>query len=385
MMILMTLLMGCWPNDADRADLDFSALPFNNGYLQTEATITFFDTTLPCPGGEGTRFAAVYPDALEGPAPVAIVLHSGAFDYLLENDLDGAHYFTPGRLDRGWAVSKIWETLGLSVRVVDAAEQNLGTLPAALTNAGVVQLFPANCWGDLWHNEQGAQDNDYAQESFARNGRTVANWMTEVVTDVNIASSRNFSIPVELNPTQVYLIGLGEGGRGVVELLQREGTPPIAGVLLDSFPDDLTPYIEPLTTYQDVELGISRIFGEENLTRLHDWSLHAVLERGTPLPPRMGLVWSDGDPRLPLASIQPTAEALSRVDGAWVSNRRTLQHTFLNSDMELAEAAVNYLLDGTIPSGDVGGSSDPNDTGDTGDTEDTGKSGDTGGTEDTGT
>ena len=355
MMLLLTALMGCWPDDSTRSSLDFTELPYDNGYLSTNATVTFFDTTLPCPGGEGTRFAAVYPSDVTGPAPVAIVLHSGAFDYLLANDLDGIHYYNPGRLDRGWAVSKVWETLGLSLNKIDASEENLGTLPAALANAGFVQLFPANCWGDLWHNEQGIQDNDYAKEAFSRNGRTVAGWMTEIVSDEAIASSRNFSVPVQLDPELIFLIGLGEGGRGVVELLMRDNTPPIAGVLLDSSPDDLTPYIAPLNTFQDVEEGISRIFGEKDLARIQDWSLKSMIDANTPLPPRVGLVWSDGDPRIPLDAIQPTALAVEQLDGAWVQNMRSSGHVFLNSNPDLAAAAVEYLLTGTIPAGDFTG------------------------------
>jgi len=363
MVLLLTLLVGCWPNDADRASLDFTQLPYDNEYLtDATATVTFFDTDLPCPTGEGTRFAAVYPDASDGPAPVAIVLHSGAFDYLIEGSLDGAHYYNPPRLDRGWAVSKVWETLGLSLDEIDASEENLGTLPAALAEAGFVQLYPANCWGDLWHNEQGVQDNDYEQESFSRNGRTIAGWMTQLVTDEAFASDRGFSVPVELDPSQIFLIGLGEGGRGVTELLLRGQTPDIAGVLLDSVPDDLAPYVDPLTTFSDIEVGLERIYGAKNLANISDWSMRALIEGGAALPPRVGLVWSDGDPRLPLDTIAPTADAISQLPGAWVSNQRSTGHIFLNADPELAAAAVSYLLTGDI-SADEADTDETDDTG----------------------
>jgi hypothetical protein len=362
MMTLMTLLMGCWPDDGARSELDFSDIPYENSFLAAPATITFFDTTLPCPDGQGTRFAAVYPDSAEGPAPVAIVLHSGAFDYLTGDTLDGPFFYTPSRLDRGWAISKVWETLGLSLDEVDASEENLGTLTAALSDAGFVQLLPANCWGDLWHNEQGAQDNDYSQESFSRNGRTIAGWMTQLVTDEAFASGQGFSVPIELDASRIFLVGLGEGGRAVTELLLREQTPDIAGILLDSVPDDLTPYVEPLDAFADIEVGLSRIFGEKDLARISDWSMRALISDNTPLPPRIGLVWSDGDPRMPIDAIRPTAEAIAGLPGAWVHNSRATRHILLNADPDLAAQAVEYLLTGTIP----GEAATTTDTGDTG-------------------
>lgn len=367
MMMMLALAMGCWPNDADRSTLDFSDIPYDNEFMASSATVAFFDTVLECPSGDGTRFAAVYPDSLNdttGPAPVAIILHSGAFDYLVGNTIDDPSYYNPSRLDRGWAVSKVWETLGLSLDEIDASEENLGTLSAALADAGFVQLLPANCWGDLWHNEQGAQDNDYSQESFSRNGRTIAGWMTQLLTDEAFANDKGFSVPVELDTSRIYLIGLGEGGRGVTELLLREQTPAIAGVLLDSVPDDLTPYVDPLDTFSEIEVGLSRIFGEKDLARIGDFSMRALLDSGASLPPRIGLVWSDGDPRLPIDAIAPTADAIAAHDGSWVHNARTQDHILLNRDPELAAAAVEYLLNGTIPTDLGSGSgSGSNDTG----------------------
>ena len=69
------------------------------------------------------------------------------------------------------------ETLGLQIDDQDPGENNLGTLPAALANRGVVQFIPGNCWGDMWHNEEGVVVNDLELDGFNRNGRTIANWM----------------------------------------------------------------------------------------------------------------------------------------------------------------------------------------------------------------
>ena len=362
--MLFLLLTGCWQTFSDLPTLDFSEVPYSNDLLTADAVISVFDTELDCPDGQGTRFAAVYREDLSGPAPVAIVMHSGAFDYLLEGTLDGAHYQTPGRLNRGWAVSKIWETLGLSLSPVDASEVNLGALPAALTNAGFVQLYPGNCWGDLWHNEEGSQDNNYALESaLSRNGRTIAGWMVQSVVDASFAEARGFSIPVALDANSLYLIGMGEGGRGVVELLMRDNTPPVQGILVDSSPDDLSPYIDNPGAFEDQEAGLERIFGTKELAYITDWSLLSLASQNA-LPERVGFLYSDADPRVPLESTASTAAALAELPGVWVSNRESAAHVFLNRDMALAEAAVEYLLTGTIPPDDVGGIDDTG--GDTG-------------------
>ncbi len=354
--MLWMLLTGCWQSFSDLPTLDFSEVPYSNPLMATEsAVISVFDTALDCPDGQGTRFAAVYPAGLEGQAPVAIVMHSGAFDYLLEGTLDGDHYQTPGRLNRGWAVSKIWETFGLSLNPVDASEVNLGALPTALTDAGFVQLYPGNCWGDLWHNEEGSQDNDYSLESaLSRNGRTIAGWMVQSIVDASFAEARGFSVPVAINPSAIYLIGLGDGGRGVVELLMRDNTPPIAGILVDSSPDILSPYINSAEAFADQEAGLERIFGADNLDNITDWSLLALAGQGA-LPDRVGFIYSDSDPRIPVASTASTAEVLRAIPGTWVDNRSASAHVFLNSDIELAQAAVDYLLTGAVPPAGIGG------------------------------
>ena len=368
--MLLMLLTGCWQSFSDLTTLDFSEVPYNNELLTTDsAVISVFDTALDCPDGQGSRFVAVYRSDLEGPAPVAVVMHSGAFDYLLEGTLDGAHYQTPGRLNRGWSVSKIWETLGLLLNPVDASEINNGALSAALTNAGVVQLYPGNCWGDLWHNEEGIQDNDYSLESaLSRNGRTIAGWMVQTIVDDAFAAARGFSIPVAIDSSSIYLVGMGEGGRGVVELLMRDNLPSVAGILVDSSPDDLSPYVGNPTAFAEQEAGLTRIFGADNLDNISDWSLLSLAGQGR-LPERVGFLYSDADPRIPQQSTAATAEVLSMMPGTWVENRHEAAHVFLNSDMALAEAAVEYLLTGVVPEAGIG---DP-DSGDTG-SSDTGSS-----------
>lgn len=345
--------MGCWNPSANLGALTFDEVPYDNPYLASQdVVISAFDSTLDCPTGENARFFGVYDTTITEPAPVAIVLHSGAFDYVVDPDpesaLSGRHYHGISRLDRGWAISKVWETLGLYFGTVDAYEVNEGTLPAALADAGFLQLYPGNCWGDLWHNEQGYQDNQVDQDGFDRNGRTFAYWMIRMVAEQSFAQGQGFQVPVPVDPTQVYLVGLGDGGRGVTEVLTHENILPIQGALIDSAPDDLSQLLTEEEIWAEEIEGISRIFREENLENLDEYSITQLVGTSK-LPERVGYVWSDGDPRQPGSTMEGAAAALSTVEGAWVSNRREPGHVFLNGDPELADAAVDYLITGIIP------------------------------------
>ncbi len=360
-------LAGCWKPSAELTELTFDEVPFDHpDVVSSTVVISAFDSTLDCPNGEDARFFAVYDTAQVETAPVAIVLHSGAFDYVVEpepgNALAGRTYRGISRLDRGWAISKVWETLGLYYDVVDPYEENTGTLAAALANRGFVQLHPSNCWGDMWHNEQGYQDNQSDVEGFDRNGRTFAYWMIRMIAEQSFAGDQGFVVPLQLSAQDIYLFGLGDGGRGVREVLTHENLLPIKGALVDSAPDDLTAYQADEEVWADELAGFSRIFREENMESLDQYTLAGLAESGE-LPERTAFIWSDGDPRLPVASLENTAAALSGADDVWVSNRREPGHVFVNNDYELADAAIEYLVSGTIPPADVGGGDDPQDSG----------------------
>ena len=71
--------------------------------------------------------------------------HRGSFNMTRPDDL---------------AAHAIRHALG-KVPALDPAEVNDGTLPAALANSGAFTLYPANCWGDLWHNEDYYSPNDW--------------------------------------------------------------------------------------------------------------------------------------------------------------------------------------------------------------------------------
>lgn len=356
--VLLTLL-GCfsdyWWKDYDEMNsLDPSEVPYRvDGLEATDAVVTSFQSTLSCPDGEPASFFAVYRESASSNAPVALVFHSGAFDYVLEPDenqpLAGEHYYLDSRLERAWSVSKIWETLGmLYPRTIDDAEQNLGALPAALTDAGVVQIYPGNCWGDLWHNDVGVVPND-AVDGFDRMGRTMAIDMVDMLFSADAAADLGFDIPVTLDTSQLYLIGLGEGGRAVTELMLSDTLPPggVAGALYDHSPEDLGAYLQNEAEFAAEIEGLSRIFGESGLDGLSDWSVGAV--PSDDLPTNLAYLWSSQDPRLPPGASAAGAAALEDAGAAWVYDTGARAHVATNGDISLARDVVDYLMTGMEP------------------------------------
>ena len=351
--LLLLTLTGCWKPYDTLVELDFAEVPYEIDALQaTDAIITGFESDLVCPDGSPARIFAVYRTGLTEAAPIAIVFHSGAFDYVLDPDADhplyGEHYYLESRLERGWSVSKVWETTGmLYPREVDAGEVNLGTLGAALADAGFVQIYPGNCWGDLWQNEEGVYDNDAEEEGFVRHGRDIAWQSVRILVEANYASGIGFELPVSLDKSEMYLIGLGDGGRAVTGLLGRSEMPTPAGVLLDSVPDTLSAYTDNPAVYGDEITGLARIFGENDLATIDDWSLAAL--DPDDLPENTAYLWSDIDPRLPAGAGAPGAAALEAAGIGWAYNTGANAHVHSNSDLELSNAVIEYLRSGVAP------------------------------------
>ncbi len=341
--MLVLLLSACWKTEP--ATVEMSEVPYENVDLSVAARVRMLDLDLACPTGEPSRLFVLFAPS-DTAGPVAVVLHSGAFDYVtepLEDDvLAGDHYHATSRLDRSWSNDKVWETYGLATTEVNPPEVNLGALPTALVNAGFTVLSPANCWGDLWHGETGVQEGEPDVDGFQRNGRAAA-WMTvEMVVDEAI-------LPVPWNG-ELYLAGLGEGGRGVTELLTHAGVPTIAGVLVDSSPDDLRPYLDDPVSWADEVAGLERIFGDalSDPSELAQWTLAGAAAEGL-LPARVAYLWSSLDPRLPVATMEGFAKLDGADDGHWVVDLGVDRHVLTNADAALAAQAADYLLTGTLP------------------------------------
>jgi len=213
----------------------------------------------------------------------------------------------------------------------------------------MVQIIPANCWGDLWHNEEGIADhyNDIDLDGFARNGLTFAWWMVRIATDPDFALGQGVELDLEWSADAFYLLGLGEGGRGVVELLRHPDMPAVAAVMVDSSPDDLQAYLDAPAAFGDEIEGLSRLF-PDTIDRVSEWSMAAIVDE-VPMPARTVYLWSDGDTRLPAASMYNGAAALSGRPGTWVVNTHEPGHVISNSDLTRAREIVDFLETGEKP------------------------------------
>jgi len=355
--LLFLVLPGCFQPIQDLPKLDFTEMAYDRpGLESSSATVRAFDLDIhTCPDGEPARIYAVYAEGAAPDAPVALVLHSGAFDYIVssedgEDPLDGRHYRTESRLDRSWALAKVWETLGMLSTPVDPGEDNAGALAVSMVNAGWVQLYPANCWGDLWHFDQVDSPNDSASEGFERDGRGLALTAARVVTEPGFAGTVGIDIPVQIDPAQFYLVGLGDGGRGVADLLthpELDGDT-VAGVFVDSTPDLASAYVDDPATWYDEVVGMEVIYGEGFTESPDSLSLLHQLQQGTITAP-VGLVWSPLDHTVPTAATAPLADALVTAgDPHLVVENQGAGHVFSNSDPTLSDAVVGWLTDGVF-------------------------------------
>ena len=353
--LIFCVLPGCFQPYQDLPVLDFSEMSFDQPGLETSsAKVRAFDLAEhTCPDGEPARMYAVYAEGAAPGAPIALMLHSGAFDYILsseegESPLDGRHYRTESRLERSWALAKVWETLGMLPTPVDAGEDNLGSLAVSMVNAGWVQLYPANCWGDLWHHDLAVNPNDSATEGFERDGLGLAITAARVVTEPGFAGTVGIDIPVEIDPAQFFLVGLGDGGRGVAELLARPelaGTA-VAGVFLDSSPDLASAYVDDPASWYPELVGMELLYGESFVDDPDVTSVHRMISQGSLTAP-VGLVWSPLDHAIPPAATSPLADALIAAGAPHlVVENQGGGHVFSNSDTVLADAMVGWLATG---------------------------------------
>jgi len=363
--VLITLLsLGCWKTDLEVVDT--TLVPFQNDYTNTSsAVVETVETGLSCPDGEPARFYAVYDPGEPGPQPVVIVLHSAALDYVYfpkaDSPLAGEHYAPSDagdhRLSSAWGIKKTWETLGMYPQV-DTSEDNFGTLPATLANDGIIGLYPANCWGDLWHNSEEFQPNDSSSDLFWRNGLTMAWWMVRAVIEEE-PTFLGAEVPAfkELaDPDSLHLMGLGDGARGVYDLvLKLHGNDDYGArfesVVLDSPVDDLEQWA---TTVTGVQGGLERIFyGQRTTPGLAYWSLPALLGAhpdygtfdfldGT----RVGVVHSSIDPRVPSGNLEAAELELAARPSTCLIDTQAQGHVFLNSDLTLAREMADFAVRG---------------------------------------
>lgn len=364
--LTLAFLAGCFSPPGE--PLEFETLPFENDHTAAPDIVLrpFSFDELRCPDGEPSVFYAVYREGLTEPAPIVLFFHAGAFDYVNTPDptspLSGAGYQAERRFSAEWAGNKVFETFGLLPgEAIDPAEINAGTLPAALADAGAFTLYPANCWGDLWHNEDYYSPNDWdADGAVHRQGRFLAWWMTRVAsTDAEETTAWRArygldTLTVPLDASGVHVVGLGEGGRAAAELFRRvqdagdTNMPPIKSVVMDSTMDKLFHLTVDEVKFGDIKKGLDRLFPEETDGVAPDdigkYSLHRwIIERSWNTP--LQLVWSSADPQVPNETISDLIELQASYPSLLtVTDVGTAGHVFLNNDLTSARRTVAKMF-----------------------------------------
>lgn len=338
----LTLLCACFRSEQPELSVGLLAYEPDEATAPDNWVIETFDLPIECPEEKNSRFYLVYPGT-ETPEemPLAVVFHSGSFDYVLEpsdtTPLAGAHYYRNSRLSRDWAVRQIFVTLG--VYPGDPGEVHTGTLIASLARQGIAVLLPANCWGDQWHNVQGTAENSFPTDKFFRNGRGAAEWSWRVAAEPGFAESAGVTLPFTVG-SSVYAIGLGEGGRAVSELLNAGYSP--TGVLVDSPPDDLSPYWDD-PVFSSYTEGLERLYPGEDTAEKIASSASGSLATAATLPDRTIYVYSSIDPQLPLEVHSAAIERLDSLPEAWVYDVGISAHVVSNRNPMLADDLVEHL------------------------------------------
>ena len=93
------------------------------------------------------------------------------------------------------------------------------------------------------------------------------------------------------------------------------------------------------------------VLTEDGLSRVGDWSI-AVQADNITLPPHMVYLWSDGNTRLPAATMSAGASALIGRSGSWVVNTHEPIHVISNSDLTRSREIVDFLQTGVKPTAD---------------------------------
>jgi len=347
-------LSGCWKDEL--AELPPGILTFDPevGGAPAGWVVEPIAVDLSCPDDTDAQFYLLYPESAvgAGPMPAVTLYHSGSFDFVFAPDpadpLAGTHYAEPSRLTTEWANRQAFATLGMYPDQDD--EVHDGALPLAFAEQGIAVMLPTNCWGDLWHNAPGLADGDFSKDFFFRSGRASADWGYRFLVDPFFADLVGVTLPIEVDPTQTYAVGLGEGGRAVVELMnltdangQRTFSP--AGILVDSPLDDVRFMFADPTVYGNTVAGLERIH-QDGVTEAEAGSFHAL--QG--LPTRTGYLYSSADPTLPAETFQASADRLAGGQ-QWLYTAGQPQHVMLNraDNIDLARSAVNFLTTGVVP------------------------------------
>lgn len=328
------LAAGCWKTDL--AELPAAEVVFSPATGAVPGWVTR-EIALPidCPDGRPSRLIAIHPREPAEPVPVAVLFHSGSFDYVVSpnptSPLDGPTYAAPSRLGLPWAARHAWATIGMYPSQV-TGEAHTGAIATALAREGVASVAPLNCWGDWWHNSPGSAENDFLADRFSRSGRTAAEWAHRALVDPAFAEASGIDLPFEAQPDAIYAVGLGAGGRAIGELLHRVDAP-FRAIAVDSLVEDLST-LGP--AQPNAVEGLARIFpdGAFDIGALHT---------APTLPPTLW-VYSPVDTALPSGSQDAMLARLAEDPRHEVLTGTAARHVLSNADTIVAEQVVAFLL-----------------------------------------
>lgn len=331
-LVLVLLAGGCW--DGERSSLPLGSVDFEPESGDVEAwSVSQQTVDLACPDGDDARIYFVHPTEPTGPLPTVVLFHDGAFDFVddtTDGPLAGQTYQEVGRLDVPFAVRQTFATLGMYPEPLEE-DEHTGALAQALAAEGVALVLPVNCWGDLWHNKPATRENDFYGDRMFRAGGAIAEWSWRSLTEDGFAEALGIDVPFEADRQRLGMVGLGEGGRAVGELLANDARP--GAVVIEGHNDDLAAWqaATPL-----VETGLARIFFTE------DDRMERAFSRAEALPPTLW-IHSTLDPLLASGSQD---RVLSRLTGPEhrIIDRADTSHLRVNADPVLATEAVGFLL-----------------------------------------
>lgn len=356
--LALLLTAGCWKTELSEISsvrVDFAPEAGGpEGWIVEQ-----FALPLDCPDGGQSAFLLVYPETADlrdnpsaEPVPLAVFFHSGALDFVdlpvAEDPLAGDTLRDESHLTRQWAIRRLYTMLGMyPASAADSDEFHTGTLPAALADAGIAMLLPANCWGDTWHNRSALAENDFSSDLFFRNGRAAAEFAVgyaEGFTPTGAAAD----LPILVDQDALYAVGLGEGGRAIGELLSlRNSAGPrhqFASVVLDSTVDDLRAYYGK-ELFADTVRALDRIFPEgEESTKLGAFGWIGF----DAFPAHVGYIYSTGDSLIPVnAHVKTVDYRMKQMPDPWLYEDNRVRHVLSNSDPELAAQIASFLVEGT--------------------------------------
>ncbi|MCA9568618.1 MAG: hypothetical protein KC656_12285 [Myxococcales bacterium] len=270
---------------------------------------------------------------MDRPLATAVVFHSGSFDYIDQPEggqpLAGQSLQEVTRLTAPFGIRMVFATLGMYPAPIEH-DDHMGALPLAFAEEDVALVLPMNCWGDLWHDKPGTRENDFYADLFFRSGGAAAEWGWRLVAEDGFGDLLGVELPFEPDRNRLALVGLGEGGRAVGEVLAYGATP--AAVVIEGHNDDLDAWsaAQPL-----VGPGLDRIF------KPGDPPMERAFSSAPTLPPTLW-IWSSLDPSLAAGSQDLVLPRLSPQE---IVERDDTAHIAVNADADLAEQAVRFVLD----------------------------------------